>query len=243
MQDFMKKSLFFLILLLSLMTFLICNAKNNRTITTSAQTKKILPNDIVKITTAINTYKNTIEVFHAYYSYPQFPDSFEQAVPLNQFYIKQLYKDYEDIRNIRNAALENVIPPNLSYGYDHTFEVTFLTDHFLSILENDYQYAGGAQPDTFSKAHTFSLQNGKELSLENLFLKPKADTEKTVKNIIIEKIRKNPDDYYPDAVSTISDMTLDAFHFYLDKNGITIFFNPFEISPYAGGIVKFPLTP
>lgn len=237
----MKKSLLFLILTLSFMTYLLCSANYNSTITTSTQTQKILPNDIIQITTALNTYKNGIEVLHAYYSYPQFPDSFKQSVALNQFYTKQLYNDYKNIQELRNTALENEIPPNLSYAYDHTFEVTFLTNHFLSILENDYQYAGGAQPDTSSKAHTFSLQTGRELTLESLFLKPRADIENKIKDYIIEEIKKHPDDYYPDAAFTISNMSLESFQFFLDKKGITIFFNPFEISPYARGIVKFPL--
>lgn len=238
----MKKSLF-LIFTLCLITFLLCNAKSNKVITTSSQTQKLLPNDIIHITITMNTYKSDTEVLHAYYTYPQFLDSFKQASALNQFYIRQLDKDYKDIRELRSAALENEIPPNLSYAYDHTFEVTFLTNHFLSILENTYQYAGGVQPDTFYQAHTFSLQTGKEVTLENLFLKPKADTEKRIRVFLIQKINKNLDDFYPDAADTISNMPLESFHFYLDKNGITIFFNPFEISPYAGGIVKFPLTP
>lgn len=237
----MKKCLLFLILTFLFTTFVLCSANSNRTITITNHTTKILPNDIIHTTTALNTYKNNIEILHAYYSYPQFPDTFKQSIMLNQFYISQLYNDYKTIQELRNSALENEIPPNLSYAYDHTFEVTLLTDHFLSILENDYQYAGGAQPDTSSKAHTFSLQTGRELTLESLFIKPRADIEKQIKAYIIEEIKKHPDDYYPDAAFTISNMSLDNFQFFLNKEGITIFFNPFEISPYARGIVKFPL--
>lgn len=237
----MKKCLLFLILTFLFTTCVLYSADSNRPITTTTQTAKILPNDIIHTTTALNTYKNGIEVLHAYYSYPQFPDTFKQSITLNQFYIKQLYNDYKAIRELRNSALENEIPPNLSYASDHSFEVTLLTNHFLSILENDYQYAGGAQPDTSSKAHTFSLQTGRELTLESLFIKPRADIEKQIKAYIIEEIKKHPDDYYPDAAFTISNMSLESFRFFLSKEGITIFFNPFEISPYARGIVKFPL--
>lgn len=237
----MKKSLFLLISFLIFTTSFLLYASTDKTITTVAQTSKILPNDIILTTTTLNTYKNGIEVLHAYYSYPQLPDTFKQSIPINLFYTQQLFKDYKIIQELRNNALENEIPPNLSYAYDHTFEVTLLTDHFLSILENDYQYAGGAQPDTSSKAHTFSLQTGRELTLESLFIKPRADIEKQIKAYIIEEIKKHPDDYYPDAAFTISNMSLESFRFFLSKEGITVFFNPFEISPYARGIVKFPL--
>ena len=106
----MKKCLLFLILTFLFTTCVLYSADSNRPITTTTQTTKILPNDIIHTTTALNTYKNGIEVLHAYYSYPQFPDTFKQSITLNQFYIKQLYNESEEHTSELQSPLQSRMP-------------------------------------------------------------------------------------------------------------------------------------
>lgn len=207
--------------------------------TTSFQTEKNLPNNITHITYVTNSYQNNVESFHSYYSYPSFPPQFPQAEKLNYFYQNQFFKDFKKIQEIRNNANSVTLSENTVCAYDHTFEVQFLSHNFLSILENTYTYCGGLHADSVYEAHTFSLKNGSELKLENLLLGSVTDIEKKIKESIINSIKAAPDDFFPDAIEIVHNMPLDSFHFYINQNGIIIFFNTYEITPYAKGYVEF----
>lgn len=236
---FMKRNIAFLVILLSILLIPVLKAQTNKPITITSQTQKKLPNDIIHVTQSLNSYLNGTETFHGYYAYPVFPETFQHSSALNNFYKAKQKKDYKEIAQFRNSSYENTLQADRVYAYDHTFEVTFLSKHFLSILENTYTYTGGAHPNSTTEAHTFSLLTGKELTLENLFLGTRADIEKKVKQFLYQELEKNPDDYFPDAKKTIADTSLDSFHFYISKDGIVIFFNPYEISPYVRGLVEF----
>ncbi|WP_242939748.1 DUF3298 and DUF4163 domain-containing protein [[Clostridium] polysaccharolyticum] len=191
------------------------------------------------MTNATYTCKNGTEVFHAFYSFPQFTSTFTQSAAMNTFYLDKYFTDYKKIASLRDLAVTGTIPLNTSYAYDHTFEITYLSSNFISILENTYEYAGGAHPDSYYEAHTFSLNTGKQLSLSNLFLSSKANTEKTIKNFLIGEIHSKPDEYDSNAIDIVKNMPLESFHFYIKEGNVIIFFNPYEIAPYASGLVKF----
>lgn len=238
----MKRKLLLLIIVVSILKISVFEARIGLPVSITSQTQKELPTGIIDITQDLYTYLNNIELFHAYYSYPVFPLSFQQASKLNLYYIQKRKKDYDEIRSIRDSSLEIYPQSNTVYAYDHTFEVTFLSKSLLSILENTYTYTGGAHPNSVTEAHTFSLEDGSELSLIHFFTGSKEEIEKGLKNYIIKEIEKTPDDFFPDAVDTVRKMPLDTFHFYIKKEGIVIFFNPYEISPYARGLVEFKIT-
>lgn len=215
--------------------------KNPRDITITYQTQKTLPNSLIHKTYIVIEKQDDLEIFHGYYSFPNLPQTFHDAQSINSFYQTQFEKEYNKMKVLRNAAHQNILPLNTVYAYDHTFEVTFLSKHFLSILENTYTYAGGAHPDITNEAHTFSLQTGKEINLADLFLLSDIETDDYIKKFIINEIHKNPDEYFPDAIETLQNTPLDKFKFYINKYGIRIFFNPDEISPYVNGIVEFSI--
>lgn len=235
----MKKSLYLLFTSLCLFIFLAGLNHFPNTYTITIQTSKLLPNQIIHTTNAMYAFKNDTEILHAFYSFPWFTNKSKQANRLNAYYQQKMFNDYKKIVQLREQAMENTIPPNTSYAYDHTFEVTFLSYNFVSIMENTYEYAGGAHPESTYDAHTFSLKTGKELTLRNLFLSPNDKIEKQIKQKIIKAIRQTPEDYSPDAINIIENKTLDSFSFYIKDNAIVIYFNPYEIAPYARGLVEF----
>lgn len=116
---------------------------------------------------------------------------------------------------------------------------TFHGYKYLSFLENTYTFSGGAHPDIQNRAHTFSLITGKELTLEDLFPIPKEALENKIKNWIFDVIKNNPEEYYPDAANIIDSMQLESFNFYIKNNHVVIFFNPYDIAPYAKGLTEF----
>lgn len=205
---------------------------------TTFQNERVLPTNIININYIINAYHKNTETFHGYYSRPKFPNTFHNAEILNQFYQDQFYQGYQEMKQIRNSSSENFLAPDVVYAYDHTFEVTFISKHVLSILENTYIFSGGAHPDIINDAHTFSLLTGKEITLKDIFFLY-TDAEKKLKEFITKHILQNQEDYFLDAKKTIQEMPLEKFKFYIDRNGIVVFFNPYEIAPYVRGIVEF----
>lgn len=207
--------------------------------TVSYQTEKVLPSNIIHVSYITNVYKNETELLHSYYTYPRFPANFQQAEKLNYFYLNKFFLDYNQLQNTIKNVDFLIFPPNTVYAYDHTYEIKFLSSHFLSILENTYIYSGGIHPESTYEAHTFSLENGEELKLESLFLLPKSEIKMKIENTIIDSLQEAPDDFYPNAIQIVRDMSLDSFHFYIGHDGINIFFNPYEIAPYTKGYVEF----
>lgn len=207
--------------------------------TTTEQVQKVLPDNIIHTTVSSHTYKDDKEILHAYYAYPQFHSTYKQAHRLNSFYLAKMIRDYNKIKAIRDSAIQLPLQDDMVYAFDHTFEVTYHSDTIISILENTYEYAGGAHPDYSLDAHTFSLQSGKELNLEFFFQENKYKLEKKIKHYIIEEIQSEPEDYYSNAIEIITNRPLDSFRFYLKNKTLVIFFNPYEIAPYSRGIVEF----
>lgn len=234
----MRLKLYLVITFLFVCTFTFHTNFRN-TYTFIEQFQKILPDNTMQITHSIHTHANSNEVMHAYYSYPQFLPTMKHSEKLNNFYLKKLSQDYNSINILRETAINSPLSGNHVYAYDHTFEITYHSANLISILENTYEYAGGTHPDNYLEANTFSLQTGEVLPLGDLFHNSKPETEKRIKNYIIEEINLNPEDYYPDTPETISGLSLDSFHYYLKNGALIIFFNPYEIAPYPRGVVEF----
>lgn len=208
--------------------------------TLSFQTKKTLPSKAIATTYVTKSFQNATEVFHGYYSYPQFPTYCPQADALNRFYLNQYINAYREMSDIRSTAFLNILPANTVYAYDHTFEISYNTKEYISIVENTISYAGGAQPSDFTQAHTFSLSDGLEKPL-TYFLQLASISEVTFRDSLIKAVRKSTDIFSPSAEQFLANKDLDSFSFYIDRKGIIIFFNPSEIAPSVQGIVKFQL--
>lgn len=239
------RKVFILLIILSYICTISAPTISNNSHTVVEQTEKILPDKTTLTTLSIYTYKNNEEVMHAFYSYPQFLYNIKAAAKLNNFYTNKFFVDYKKIQLIGQSAINSPLSGNLVYAYDHTFETTYHSNKLISILENTYEYAGGTHSDNYLEGNTFSLQTGEVLTLGDLFESSKSETEQKIKNYIIEEINSNAEDYYPDALETISNYSLDSFNYYLKNETLIIFFNPYEIAPYPRGVVEFsfPITP
>ncbi|MBR3770892.1 MAG: DUF3298 domain-containing protein [Clostridium sp.] len=207
--------------------------------TLSFQTEKVLPSKIIAITYVTHTLQNNTEVFHGYYTYPKFTETFSSASTLNQYYFQQFIQDYQEMKEIRDTASLNILPPKTSYAYDHTFEITTISEKMISIIENITTYAGGIQPTSFRKSNTFHLESGKKVSLEDLLSPVSHDVDNLVRSYLIAEINKSPNDYYPDATQIVQKKSLNTFLFYLTPTEFVIYFNPGEIAPYLKGVVEF----
>lgn len=105
---------------------------------------------------------------------------------------------------------------------------------YLSLTITYYQYTGGAHGISQVIAHNYDLASGNRLELKDIFKKG-YNYQEVINKIIKEAIAKKPEEFFPDAFQGISDNQ----SFYIGTEGITIYFQNYEIAPYAAGNPEF----
>ena len=141
---------------------------------------------------------------------------------------QQQAKDYyENIEEVENKFVANV-----------DYDIKKNSDNILSIMIIYYKFAGGAHGDYEHVVYNIDMKNGKFISLSDLF-KEKID----YKTVINEEIRKQIEDliktdkqnkgiYEFEGIS-------DKQKFYIQDDNLVIYFDLYEIAPYAAGIPEF----
>lgn len=102
-----------------------------------------------------------------------------------------------------------------------------------SLLLDGYSYVGGAHGNSYYTSVNYDTQTGKELELTDII----SDTEQ-LPALVQEQLYTNydPSDFYEnlDLKEYFADEN-SSITWTLDYNGITFFFSPYEIAPYATG--------
>ncbi|MCD6449652.1 MAG: DUF3298 domain-containing protein, partial [Thermotogaceae bacterium] len=119
--------------------------------------------------------------------------------------------------------------------YYLVFSVERLDSKIVSILFEEMTYTGGAHPIHFLHAINYDLKYGKELALNDLFVKGF-----DCKKIINEEVKKF---FERNKCSVINDFKTikNEQDFYLTDYGIMIFFQRYEYTNYSFGNPKIPI--
>lgn len=117
------------------------------------------------------------------------------------------------------------------YEFGGNFLVTFNREGVLSIVTNHYEYLGGAHGATLREGLTFSLKDGKQLTINDL-LHSSADAKKKLDKKLKENTKK---DGYTDGFNGLKTSP----DFYVKETGLTIFYQQYEIAPYAAGFPTY----
>lgn len=109
---------------------------------------------------------------------------------------------------------------------------------FTSYKTTYFDYAGGAHPTTTISGYTYSTQDGSEIKLEDIFT-----DEAGVINALHDRLNAD----YPDAGFFNLDEDIKLYKFNAGKDdpkftwtlgydGVTFYFNQYELAPYASGM-------
>lgn len=152
---------------------------------------------------------------------------------------KEIIKFYNKVKKEAedyNKDFENETPFIANVSYD----IKKNSDNIISIFIEYYQYSGGAHEYYEDVAYNIDLTTGNFINLEQLFKK-----EINYKKIINENIINQIDIYIKDSDENSYLYEFkgikDNQKFYLRENKIVIFFDLYEIAPYAAGIPKFEI--
>lgn len=143
--------------------------------------------------------------------------------------MKSYYSVEEDAKSYLSNTPKEYIKP---YIYNVNFDVKKNSDNMLSILIKYYQHSGGAHGFYENKSYNIYIEDGKNLSLKDLF-KESSDYVKVINEIIRKKIKDGQDGAY--SFKSISDNQ----KFYIEDDKLVIYFDLYEIAPFAAGIPEF----
>jgi hypothetical protein len=126
----------------------------------------------------------------------------------------------------------------LDYSYEGDFSVEFFKMRLLVLRFTGYNYPFGAAHGMPSQIYVqVDLITGKIYELKDLF-KPNSDYVKVLSEIIGKQIQTNLQDYvFPGSYHGIkADQP-----FYVKEDALYIYFNPYEIAPFAAGFPTFKI--
>ncbi|MDR0906311.1 MAG: DUF3298 domain-containing protein [Oscillospiraceae bacterium] len=140
------------------------------------------------------------------------------------------HKEIEDFAASEGAAY--------SYSSDLGYTVTE-DDGFLTLTLDGYVYSGGAHGLPLRDTYVISLAESKRYALKDLF-KNGADYEKLL-IAELNKLRAADSEKYEavDKIDADNFKYLGGYGFYLTDDALVIYFQPYEVGPYAAGFVDF----
>ncbi|NLZ81292.1 MAG: DUF3298 and DUF4163 domain-containing protein [Clostridiales bacterium] len=139
------------------------------------------------------------------------------------------------LENYRNSIRNNY--PIRIYEALVIYKVTYNKNMVISLYYDIYEYTAGAHGSTLRCADTCDLKNGRSILLNQLIICP-ADYKSFLLNRIAEEIRKDPSIYFEDYKNLIV-KNFNEDSFYCKQVGIIIFYQQYDIAPYASGIREF----
>lgn len=146
----------------------------------------------------------------------------------------QMMKDgKEALEDAKKYGYENR-PYNLSIDYN----ISYNKKDIISITSTYYQYTGGAHGNTLTETLNINTKTGEKIELKDFF-KQGVDYKK----VITEEVRKQmtgDNKFYPNAAAELK-MVSDDQSFYIEGGNIIIYYQPYEIAPYAAGICEFKI--
>lgn len=165
---------------------------------------------------------------------------FSAAADLNRR-IKKLSDDGTAQLKAGTADLSPTFSAGANMLYFGSFFDYSRNGDILSVWITSENYSGGAHGTHWIDAFTLNTRTGKfYASPASLFRDPEAGVKK-ITDGILSRISAQPDGYLPDAAQasqTVEDKKGD-YKFYLDGGDLVVYFDLYEITPYAVGIPKF----
>jgi len=193
------------------------------------------------VSKAYYTFAGEIPVFSSE-EMPAFADELSALMDTQIVMNEKLIED--DALTLYESNKEDgfIYPPEI---HNVQFDVMRNDSEYLSLYLTYYSYTGGAHGMHYDVAYNFDLQSGNRVYLKDLF---KTETDYVslinrelhtqIDNIQETFIDKNGEGWVP---YMGFDTIAEDQHFYLTQDSLVIFFDLYEIAPYASGIPTFEI--
>lgn len=162
-------------------------------------------------------------------------------------YLKRLDSDHLRAEQVHMQAIEDF--PDAEQWQPYTYQVTYNTARIdqgvLSLFCETSSYAGGQRSDRSYCAANYDMLSGDILTLGSILYH--LDSKQALCQLInshLEEMKSTTAlySYYEEAVEEYFQQDESTFEdFYFTKNGLCFFFAPYEIAPYASGMITVEL--
>lgn len=163
---------------------------------------------------------------------------------INKYYLEKAleYKKHieEELLPIAIEQYKDSIENNFPFRVFEAlqvFSVTFNKSCVLSLYTDRYEYTGGAHGSTVRNSETWNLQRAGRVSLSELYVCG-GDFEEYLIDKIIRQIEKDPSIYFEDYNKLVRE-TFNKDSYYCTNDGVVVYFQQYDIAPYASGIREF----
>lgn len=132
-------------------------------------------------------------------------------------------------------------PPFNRYTLDMNYQITYNSGCITSLYMDTYTYMGGAHQELERISDTWDFSTGKQLHLDDISaLTPTAlnGLQTSVERQIAERLKESPGSYFEDYPYLLRNK-FNQNHFFLRPGYIVIYYQQYEIAPYATGIPEF----
>lgn len=186
--------------------------------------------------------------------YPQFTsDSEYQQRPLNyiNYAIRNIvialirkYNEefYEDALTQYYEAMVNNYPFN-NFEAQVDYQITYNDNCIISLYFDRYEYTGGAHGMTIRTSFTWDTRTGRLIELPPYFSDLTGYKEWIVAFVCdqVEKERSEGENIYFDDYCSLAEKNFNPRSYYLSPEGIVIYYQQYDIAPYASGIREFTI--
>lgn len=142
---------------------------------------------------------------------------------------------------LKNMSVKNGIDPEaeLDYSYQGDFSIQFNRKKLLVLELTAYNYPfGAAHGMPFMEYAHINVENGRFYELKDLF-KSNSDYVKVLSGIVKKQIEEHGEEMgvWPDSYRGIAPDQ----PFFITKDALNLYFEPYEIAPYASGFPTFTI--
>ncbi len=213
----------------------------------STTTAVIRTNDVVDDITLF-----TRQIQETSFFMPELPNAESQINGALQKYRAVSYAEADELSTQASDAYAQLLTDHSNwdfYGYSYyTLDtVTRLDSSVFSMTTYYSSYTGGAHPNNTQAAFNFDVEDGMRLSLGEVLL---PEGQLMLQSMILDRLQAKASDFglfdeyeslieerfQPSALATQID------NWYFSNTGLVIFFNPYDILPYAAGVVKIEFS-
>lgn len=154
--------------------------------------------------------------------------------------LRSLYNSFEE------SASEEAKSNGEFDGYSlyENVSVARSDERIVSLLDDTWEYTGGAHGTSYREGLNFDAQSGKQLTLPELFIDYENFKEDAIEHIVYDLQENYGEELFEDYAETVEGLWKGDMEpeWYLDGSGIVILLQEYSVGPYSLGIPEIHLS-
>lgn len=145
--------------------------------------------------------------------------------------IDNYYKEYNE--TMAGYDEKEMHFPPFAYNYDFTggFLEPYQEKNVVTYKVGGNAYTGGAHGMYWETYFTFNMEDGKRVAVSFFVPEEKIDA---LRDLLYGKL-SDTEGFFPDFVTEETELATE--NFFVNQDGMTFVYNPYEVGPYSSGII------